>query len=210
MVSAQRKQVDGRSKKRPGQEGQAALITRAAIKLFSEHGTQPVSIAQICAQADVSRPTFYRCFKDKGELISSIYQHAVNIHVEKILRDIQRQGWEDEAWLQTALDNLFDAIFDQSQLAQLVFIESNAPGSPASNIVNAAFEHAADVAEAWLAEYSEEQLSRVFLKSMMAACQWIVHDAIRKGLTEEAKSEAKKAAWQLVDRSLLPRNIKRK
>ncbi len=202
--------ADGRTKKRPGQEEQATVITRAAVDLFSKHGTKPVSIAQICTHADVSRPTFYRCFKDKDDLISSIYQHSVNAHVEKILRTLQMQESKDAKSIQDALNDLFDAIFDQSQLAQLVFIESADPDSPASAIVNAAFEHAADVMQASLAEFSNEKISRVFLKSMMAACQWIAHDAIKKGLTTNARSEAKKAVWQLVRRSLLPSDIAKK
>jgi AcrR family transcriptional regulator len=206
MATAATNQVDGRSKKRPGQEEQATIITRAAVDLFSRHGTKPVSIAQICIHADVSRPTFYRCFTDKDELISSIYQHSVNAHVEEMLQRMQQgQGRKDAQWLQEALGNMFDAIFDQSQLAQLVFIESSDPDSPASEIVNEAFEHAADALEAGLAATSNEEFSRVFLKSIMAACQWIVHDAIKKGLTEEARAEAKKAVWQLACRSLLPK-----
>lgn len=76
MATAANNQVDGRTKKRPGQEEQAAIITRAAVDLFSKHGTKPVSIAQICTHADVSRPTFYRCFKDKDELIASMLQRC--------------------------------------------------------------------------------------------------------------------------------------
>jgi len=126
--------VDGRTKKRPGQEEQAAIITRAAVDLFSKHGTKLVSIAQICTHADVSRPTFHRCFKDKDELIASIYLYSVNAHVEEILRHMQGQGRKDSQWCQEALGNLFDAI--------------------------------------------------------------------KKGLTEEARAEAKKAVWQLACRSL--------
>ncbi len=210
MSTALTKQDDGRSKKRPGQESQAAIITQAAVELFGEHGTHSVSIAQICTHADVSRPTFYRCFKDKDELIASIYQYSVNAHVEEMLRSIQMHGSKDEKWVQNALDSLFDAIFAQSKLAQLVFIESSDPHSPASQIVNTAFEHAANVIKVSLAKYSDEEVSPVFLKSIMAACQWIAHDAMKKGLTKETKAEAKKAVYQLVCRSLLPNEIKQK
>jgi TetR/AcrR family transcriptional regulator len=198
-----KKQEDGRSKKRPGAEEQAVVITQAAVELFSEHGTQGVSIAQICTHANVSRPTFYRCFTDKDELISSIYQHSVNAHVEEILRSIQTKGPKDEQWLQKALGDLFEAIFAQSQLAQLVFIESADPDSPASQIVDQAFEHAATAMERSLAEFTNSKPSRVYLKAIMAACQWIAHDAMKKGLTKKAKAEAKEAVWQLICRSLL-------
>ncbi len=79
------KNIDGRSKKRPGVEEQSAIVTKAAVTLFAENGVRGVSIAQICAQAEVSRPTFYRCFEDKDALVSRIYEESVNAYVETFL-----------------------------------------------------------------------------------------------------------------------------
>ncbi len=189
---------DGRKKKRPGLEEQRRAIILAAVELFAEHGSRPISVSQICAHADVSRPTFYRCFKDKDELIYTLYQDSVNRHVEEIMLAGFSSKQVSEDWIHQALDELIDSIFERSQLAELVFIESNDPNSPAYAIVNAAFERAADVLEKWIAKHSSKKPSRVFLKSVMAACQWIAHDAIRKGLTPESKAEAKAASWQLV------------
>jgi len=190
---------DGRKKKRPGLEEQQRMIIEAAVELFSEHGSRAISVSQICAHADVSRPTFYRCFKDKDELIYTLYQDSVNEHVEEIMLKGLASKQVDEDWIHNALDELIDSIFERSQLAELVFIESNDPHSPAYEIVNAAFEHVADVLEKWISQHTQKRPSRVFLKSIMAACQWIVHDAIRKGLTRKSKAEAREASWQLVN-----------
>lgn len=81
-----------------------------------------------------------------------------------------------------------------------MFIESNDPHSPAARIVESAFEHAADVMTK--SRQGESAPSRVYLKSIMAAVQWIVQDAIRTGPTELAIVEAKRAAYDLVSRVL--------
>ena len=164
--------------------------------LFSENGVRGVSIAQICAQAEVSRPTFYRCFDDKDALVSRIYEESVNVYVENFLASSHLQ---DEKQLKTRLDELLESIFQHFELAQLVFLESSDPGSPAARIIDNAFEHAADV---MTGSSDRSKHSRIVLKSIMAAVQWIVQDAIRKGLTPAAKKDAKSAAYTLVSKAL--------
>ena len=193
---------DGRSKKRPGLEEQKSLITRAAVELFIEQGSRSVSIAQICNHAKVSRPTFYRCFKDKEELLYNLYQYSVNDHVEKILLRANTSKQKNSDWLHAALDELLEAIFENAQWVKLVFMESSDPHSPASSIVEDAFDHASDVMEKTMKKDKAGLPSRTVLKALMAAYQWIVHDAIKKGVTDEAKMEAKRAAWELTQRAL--------
>ncbi|MFT4518903.1 MAG: AcrR family transcriptional regulator [Halioglobus sp.] len=188
---------DGRSKKRPGVEEQRAIILRAAVSLFADKGVAAVSIAQICSYAEISRPTFYRCFEDKAALVSAIYEDSVNTHVETFFV-IGR--FRNQQQLKASLDALLESIFQRSELALLVFNESNDPSSPAASIVDAAFEHAADVMTKSWGSHANQVPSRVYLKSIMAAVQWIVQDAIRKGLNEATKDDAKDAAYQLVSR----------
>ncbi len=193
---------DGRSKKRPGPEEQRRIILQAAVHLFRQHGSRSVSISQICTEAGVSRPTFYRCFVDKDALVDAIYQQAVNRPVETMmLRGLQGPGKVEEK-VQAALDQLFDTIFDNAPLAELVFIESSDPASPAHAIVDRALTQLAEAMSRDLRWQGSGKPSTVFLKALMAACQWIVHDAIRKGLDEASREEAKSAAWELVRRAL--------
>jgi AcrR family transcriptional regulator len=191
--------VDGRKKKRPGVAEQGVIIVKAAVTLFAESGVRAVSIAQICAQAEVSRPTFYRCFVDKDALVEHIYEESVNTYVEGFLASAHLR---DTKKLKVLLDDLLESIFENSQLALLVFIESSDPDSPAARIIDRAFEHAADVMTGTSGGSHTPEHSRVYLKSIMAAVQWIVQDAIRKGLTTSTKEEAKAAAFTLVSRAL--------
>jgi AcrR family transcriptional regulator len=191
--------IDGRKKKRPGVEEQRQIILRGAVTLFAQSGVRSVSIAQICAYAQVSRPTFYRCFEDKDALVALIYENAVNEHVEGFLLTTHPQGANP---LKANLNTLLESIFQNSELAQLVFIESSDPQSPAARIIDNAFEHAADVMTGNWSGKSGGKPSRVYLKSVMAAVQWIVQDAIRKDLTEDAKAEANHAAYTLVASAL--------
>jgi len=190
--------LDGRRKPRPGAEAQARNILEAAADLFLAEGTHSVSISQICQKADVSRPTFYRCFPDKSALLKHLYDISVFEPVESIMLATLQSGMTSEASIKEALSNLFETIFAQGKYAELVFRESNDPHSPAFEVVNQAFDNIV----AAMLEMLPKQANPVFIKSIMVANQWIVHDAIRKGLSEKDKAEAKAAAWIIVNKLL--------
>lgn len=198
-ISQHRDSIDGRRKKRPGIDEQREVISRAAVQLFSEHGAKTVSIAQICKQADVSRPTFYRCFADKESLVEKIYEEAVDIHIKPVLL---QSSLKNPKQLRANLTAMLEAIFDRREFAQLIFAEASDPGSPAGDIVERAFDRAAQILARDIRKVQGEAPSKVYLKSVMSAVQWIAHDAIRKGLTAKARREAEEAAYQLVIRAL--------
>ena len=190
--------ADGRSKPRPGLEAQRQAIREAAAALFVEQGSQAVSISQICKRSHISRPTFYRCFEDKDALVNSLYEESIFTPIQEILlKKLPSQG-NDPDWLRDTLNETLDAIFDQARFAELVFAESTNPGSPAYRIVNEAFDQTADIVALWLAQNGRAALPKPFLKSVMAACQGLVHNAIRSGLSEADRDEAKASTWLLV------------
>ena len=189
--------IDGRSRKRPGIEAQRERILKASVELFCQRGSRAVSISELCVAAEVSRPTFYKCFEDKSALIHALYEDAVNQPVEAVMLaalnadSIHRQSIED------ALGQLIDSIFDHAGVAALVFAESGDPESPASTIIDNAFDRIATAMQNSISKGTGKKPSKVFLKSMMAACQWIVHDSIRKGLTAKNRCEAKAAVYEI-------------
>lgn len=204
MSSGQAVVRDGRKNKRPGTEEQRKKICEVGLDLLHQHGSRAVTISQICTEAGISRPTFYRCFSDIGALISELYRSSVNSHTESlILGRIVRDGWHTPD-MGAAIELLADSIFEQSAVADLVFREANDPNSPACAIVNEAFDQILDVLESQLSNDPDQRPSRRYLKSILAASQWIVHDAIREGLTPMVKADAKRALWQLVENTLLP------
>jgi AcrR family transcriptional regulator len=192
---------DGRRKKRPGIEQQKNSIIKAATALFSEHGSKAVSISQICLLADITRPTFYRCFEDKDALLEELYQSAVSKAVDDMLQQNPFTA-ANAIQIKIAIEQVYETIFKQAKLADLLFREASDPNSPAYSIINNAFERISmALLEALHIEQDTGQQStghhKVYLKALMAANQWIVHDAIIKGLSEEDKQQAKQASWMM-------------
>ncbi len=189
---------DGRSKKRPGLEGQTKTIVAAAVDLFIERGSAAVSISEICAQADIGRQTFYRCFDDKDALIEHLYQETVNEHIERAL-DQMPSALADGEWAYDLIDQVIDAILRNERIAQLLFVEASNPNSPAFQVVDAAMERAAKGIQKWSMIRVGKRPSRVYVKSLLAATTWLVHNAIRSGRTKASVREAKRASRLLFE-----------
>ncbi|RMF14668.1 MAG: TetR/AcrR family transcriptional regulator [Candidatus Dadabacteria bacterium] len=191
---------DGRSRPRPGLSAQKRKILDAAVRLFQAHGTEAVSIAEICAAAEVSRPTFYRAFPDKDALLAEIYDLSVLEPVQWYALRGLGAAIDDPELLYARLDQMCDAIFVRAEFAALLFAESGRPDSPAAALIDQTFERLAEALTQ--AELPVPIPSVAVLKASMAACQWLIHDAIRRGATPQARQNAKAAVREFVTRML--------
>ena len=186
----------GRAKHRPGVARQRELILEAAVTLFASNGSAAVSVSDICAAADVSRDTYYRCFSDKDSLIGHLYESSVNEHVLAVLNpDFMDYG--DENWVSQVSEQTVDAILERSTVAQFLYLESADPNSTAHRRVNDAYDKAA----LRMRQCAEQQFGHApaieYFKSVLFATQWLVHNAIRSGMTEPQVRIAKQSVKQL-------------
>jgi AcrR family transcriptional regulator len=53
------------------------FIREALIDLIEQRGFDALSVREITERAMVSRATFYRCYKDKYDLVEQIYEEAI-------------------------------------------------------------------------------------------------------------------------------------
>lgn len=187
----------GRHKPRPGIEEQSKSILDAAVYLFLASGVRSISVMQICDKADVSRSTFYRCFDSIDSLLQHIYSVSVFEPVDEFMLNNLNDPITSSEKLRQALDTMFEDIFAQGEYADLLFRESNDPNSPAFNIVNETFDKITTTLSKAL-PITQNKSDKIFIKALLNANQWIVHNAIRNGLTPANKKAAKAAAWEIV------------
>ena len=186
----------GRAKHRPGVDKQRELILEAAVTLFAGHGSTAVSVSDICAAADVSRDTYYRCFPDKDTLISYLYESTVNEHVVAVLKP-DLMDYEDEDWVSQVSEQTVDAILEQSTIAQFLYLESADPNSTAHRLVNEAYDEAASRMQQWAQQQFGHAPAIEYFKSLLFATQWLVHNAITSGMSETQVHIAKQSVKQL-------------
>ena len=99
-------------------------LLAAALAQFSERGYAPVSIEDIATAAGVSRMTFYRHFRGKGDIAGTMF--ALNVHkAEPQLLKIRDIGWAKKGDVHRWLADLF-AMDRRNRNILRVFIQASA------------------------------------------------------------------------------------
>jgi len=190
------KKAMGTGKSRPGVEEQRRLIAHAAVTLFGRQSSSVTSVSDICKAAGVSRDTFYRCFADKEALINALYQSSVNEHVLAVLNPAS-MNFSDENWVEQVSEETVDAILAQSAVAQFLYLESADPKSYAHQLVHEAYDNAAQRMQQWASQEFWNSQTIEYIKSLLFATQWLVHNAILSGQTEDQVRIAKQSIKQV-------------
>jgi AcrR family transcriptional regulator len=66
------------------QETREALIM-AALAEFAEHGLDAPSLDAICARAGYTRGAFYVHFRDRGDLLTAVVEHAMTLFMDTVI-----------------------------------------------------------------------------------------------------------------------------
>lgn len=185
-----------KTRTRPGVDEQRKVITQSAVSLFGDKGTSATSVSDICKAAGVSRDTYYRCFSDKNTLISYLYESSVNEHVLAVLNP-EFMNYEDEDWVSKVSEQTVDAILDQSTIAQFLYLESADPNSYAHQLINDAYDKSALRMQQWAEQKFGHAPATQYFKALLFATQWLVHNAILAGMTENQVFIAKQSVKQL-------------
>jgi len=59
------------------------LLIRAAKELFWEFGIKKISVEEICQKAEISKMTFYRNFRNKGDIAIELMEQMANQSMEE-------------------------------------------------------------------------------------------------------------------------------
>lgn len=106
-------------------------ILNATRFVYADYGYRSFSVELLLAEAGVSRPTFYRHFKDKYEAINIVVERANVLLVKEV-----EQSISDSQSLKEVVDRGVDAYFNWGleigKLAGSIYREIHDPESPAS------------------------------------------------------------------------------
>ena len=184
------------SKTRPGIEAQRQGILKAAVSLFGESGSAAVSVSAICARADVSRDTFYRCYDNKEQLIDFLYGKSVSDTMLQVTDD-PGADFGSQAWLAQTVDQLVDDILAEHEVARFLFLESADPSTHAYKVIHSAFNRVASSMQRWCQTRYGEAPSRECFTGLLSAAQWLVHEAIVGGMKPLQVKRSKRAIEEL-------------
>jgi len=113
-----------------GSETRRQLILEAMVRVVGHQGYKATSVADVIAEADVSRTTFYKHFEDKHECFLAAYDMVT----ERVLDEVVASCDGEQAWLERVrigLTTIVEMFALDPQLARTAIVEVAAAGADA-------------------------------------------------------------------------------
>ena len=138
-AEAQTRRAPPARRRRPGRpradephgEGLREQVIEAAARVYARHGYRGASIDLIASEAGISRPLFYRLFKDRREVIDVVVARANDALRGGILQAMAGQS-RLLPMLTAGIDAYFDWCRSHAAIAGSIYRELHDPESPAS------------------------------------------------------------------------------
>jgi AcrR family transcriptional regulator len=105
-------------------------ILEAMVRVVGRRGYKATSVADVIAEADVSRTTFYKHFEDKQECFLAAY----DLVVERVLREVIASCDGESSWLErvrVGLATIVELFALNPELARTAIVEVAAAGADA-------------------------------------------------------------------------------
>ena len=142
-------------------------ILRATFKVLSRHGYGKLNLSDVAAQAAISRPTLYKFFSSKDELLSAFSQFELQLLQEDLGRAIEGRAGRKrvDALLQFLVD-----FYGSYQMRGLIEIE---PGLVLGQMARALPALVELVASALAGQVSDPEVVAMALVRL-AVCHYLV------------------------------------
>jgi len=113
-----------------GSETRRQAILEAMVRVVGRDGYKTTSVADVIAEADVSRTTFYKHFEDKQECFLAAY----DIVVERVVDEVIASCDGEQDWLERVrigLATIVEMFALEPELARTAIVEVAAAGADA-------------------------------------------------------------------------------
>lgn len=103
-------------------------ISQAAVRVFSREGFHRARMKSIAQEAGVAVGTIYNYFKDKDDLLLSVFENGIRVRMG-FLEELGHTSLPIRDQIQHLLESHFAQIREQQELAELILFERFHRGS---------------------------------------------------------------------------------
>ena len=103
-------------------------ISQAAVRVFSREGFHQARMKSIAQEAGVAVGTIYNYFKDKDDLLLSVFENGIRVRMD-FLEELGHTSLPIRDQIQHLLESHFVQIREQQELAELILFERFHRGS---------------------------------------------------------------------------------
>ncbi|WP_205729102.1 TetR family transcriptional regulator [Ferrimonas sediminicola] len=106
------------------------LLLDSAMRLFSEKGVVKTTLAQIAADAQMTRGAIYWHFEDKADLLHALFERSITPEAERLWRTMTEEGADPLECLLKASHAFWLEMNSESTLKQVMMLYNQAEQVP--------------------------------------------------------------------------------
>ncbi len=182
-------------------EGKHAKIIAAAVKVFAEKGFHNARVSEIAREAKVADGTIYLYFKNKDDILISMFEQELGKIVEDIRQDLEQEK-DPLKKIERLVMNHLSMVTKQRQLTEVLGIEVRQSAKFMKKYVNKPFMEYLDLIRSLITEGQEQGLIRQELAPgiMKRALFGALDEMVRYWLlSTQSKHSISEAAKQISD-----------
>ncbi len=182
-------------------EGKHAKIIAAAIKVFAEKGFHNAHVSEIAREAKVADGTIYLYFKNKDDILISLFEQELCKIVENIRKDLEKETDPLEKIRRLVVNHL-STVANEKQLMEVLGVEVRQSAKFMKKYVNKPFMEYLDLIRSIITEGQEKGLIRQDLSPgvMKRALFGALDEMVRYWLlSSQTKHSIEEAARQISD-----------
>lgn len=185
----------------PGQGAKSDVLFNS-IGVFAHKGIAETTVQDLLDAANISRRTFYKYFKNKVDVLESIYKMAAELLTTRFKLEMsQAQSLSD--FVVRCVDMYFDYHINLGPLVRMMTEEARRSDSPLAAHREALIH---ELVEMFQEKYQETENQRLD-PQVFYAIIWGMESASIHVLTETSCSVEEVNRWKLVMRSLAARSL---
>lgn len=154
----------------PSGEALKALVIQASRVVYAQHGYQGSSVARLLEAANISRPTFYRLFSGRHEVIEAIVTDANQQLRFAVFSKVAAARSASQATI-AAVDAYFEWCEAMGSMVGPIYSEINDPESPASGQRQAMIREFVQLLHAQAKHFGQKNLDPFFYDTLVRAIE---------------------------------------
>lgn len=179
-------------------------LLEATRKVYAEHGYHQTTVEMILEQAGVSRPTFYKFFDSKHQIIEIIVKEAHSDLRKGITQIIQNKETLEQRLI-ASLDAYIDWGEEKGKFASTLYRELGDPRSPVTKHIKL---FKKDLASFWHSEFKKANYKYdvMFFESILTAIEYVGSQLFLIDTTKamELRDRHRAVMVQLIGALLMP------
>lgn len=173
-----------------------------SLLVFVEHGVAQVTVQDLLDSAGISRRTFYKYFRNKIDVLESLYKLAVDFMMLRFKASLGSASSVAEV-ANGIVDNNFDYHLDLGEVIRLMQEEAIRSDSPLAAHRREAMDTMVELVNEELQRIAGRRVDRLAVQALMWAMESTSLELLRNGIpTPEQVAHDKRVMTLLVEASL--------